>query len=156
MQEFIHLGNLSDALARSRSLGVAWVLAHQLRDQLPADTKNAVDAYALNKIVFRLGVKDAKEIATMTPALTTADFMALQPYGVYASLMRNGRDLGWVSGQTKSPPPAISDPIEILAASQKLYGVDPVRAWSSMCRPKMRQPHRMNRSDGARGRNHDS
>ena len=127
LQEFIHLGDndLSDALARSRSLGVAWILAHQFRDQLPTDTKNALDANALNKIVFRLGVKDAKEIAAMAPELTTEDFMTLQPFGIYASLIRNGRDLGWVSGQTKPPPPVISDPIEILAASQKRYGGDP-------------------------------
>lgn len=127
LQEFIHLGDndLSDALARSRSLGVAWILAHQFRDQLPIDTKNALDANALNKIVFRLGIKDAKEFAAMAPKLRAEDFMELQPFGIYAALIRNGSDLGWVSGQTKPPPPVVSNPIEILAASQTRYGADP-------------------------------
>jgi hypothetical protein len=127
LQEFLHLGDndLSDALARSRSLGVAWTLAHQFRDQLPGDTKNALDANALNKIIFGLGVKDAKEMAMMAPELSAEDFMTLEPYGIYASLMRNGRHLGWVSGNTKPPPPVVSDPIEILAMSQVRYGGDP-------------------------------
>src|SRR6185312_1092267 len=97
LQEFIHLGgnDLSDALARSRSLGVAWNLAHQFRDQLPTDTKNALDTNALNKIVFGLGAKDAREVAAMAPELVAEDFMTLPQYGIYASLMRNGRHLGW-------------------------------------------------------------
>lgn len=127
LQEFIHLGgnDLSDALARSRSLGVAWNLAHQFRDQLPADTKNALDANALNKIVFGLGAKDAREVAAMASALIAEDFMALPQYGVYASLMRNGRHLGWVSGETAPPPAVTSNPVEIVAASQSRYGRDP-------------------------------
>jgi hypothetical protein len=127
LQEFIHLGgnDLSDALARSRSLGVAWILAHQFRDQLPTDTKNALDANALNKIVFGLGAKDARELAAMSPELVAEDFMTLPQYGIYASLMRNGRHLGWVSGQTAASPEPTSDPIEIIAASQARYGSDP-------------------------------
>lgn len=127
LQEFLHLsGNdLSDALARSRSLGVAWNLAHQFRDQLPTDTKNALDANALNKIIFGLGAKDARELAAMAPELIAEDFMTLPQYGIYASLMRNGRHLGWVSGQTAAPPTPTSDPIEIIAASQARYGCDP-------------------------------
>jgi hypothetical protein len=124
LQEFIHLGgnDLSDALARSRSLGVAWNLAHQFRDQLPTDTKNALDANALNKIVFGLGAKDARELAAMAPELTSEDFMTLPQYGIYASLMRNGRHLGWVSGQTSPPPAVTSSPVDIIAASQARYG----------------------------------
>ncbi|GAA3734716.1 type IV secretory system conjugative DNA transfer family protein [Leifsonia bigeumensis] len=127
LQEFIHLGgnDLSDALARSRSLGVAWNLAHQFRDQLPTDTKNALDANALNKIIFGLGVKDAREVAAMAPDLIAEDFMTLPQYGIYASLMRNRRHLGWVSGQTAPPPAATSSPIEIIATSQARYGREP-------------------------------
>ncbi|WP_349902146.1 type IV secretory system conjugative DNA transfer family protein [Parafrigoribacterium humi] len=133
LQEFIHLGgnDLSDALARSRSLGVVWNLAHQFRDQLPTDTKNALDANALNKIVFGLGAKDAREVAAMAPELVAEDFMTLPQYGIYTSLMRSGRHLGWVSGQTLPPPATMSNTVEIVAASQARYGRDPEPATDS-------------------------
>lgn len=142
LQEFIHLGgnDLSDALARSRSLGVAWNLAHQFRDQLPADTKNALDANALNKIVFGLGAKDARELAAMAPDLIAEDFMTLPQYDIYASLMRKGRHLGWVSGQTSPPPAPTSDPVEIVAESRARYGRDPGPAESRTPSVDARRP----------------
>lgn len=142
LQEFIHLGgnDLSDALARSRSLGVAWNLAHQFRDQLPTDTKNALDANALNKIVFGLGSKDARDIAAMAPELIAEDFMTLPQYGIYTSLMRHGRHLGWVSGKTLAPPLLTSKPIEIIAASQARYGRDPEPAESTPRTPTSPKP----------------
>ena len=121
--EFLRLGgDLGDALARSRSLGVAWHLAHQFRDQFSPDTRAAVDANTLNKIVFTLGSKDARDVASMAPELEPADFMALDQYEIYAHLMNHGRRSGWVSGRTQAPPPVTSEPIEIIAASQARYG----------------------------------
>jgi hypothetical protein len=128
-QEFLHLGNdLSDALARSRALGMAWHLAHQYREQMPSDTRAAIDANALNKIVFGLGIKDAKDMAAMAAGLTPEDFMSLPPFEVYASLMRGGRRLGWVSGRTLPPSPVISSAVELIAQSQARYGQPEVPA----------------------------
>jgi hypothetical protein len=125
-QEFLRLGSdLSDALALSRSLGVAWHLAHQYRHQMPRETLSAIDANARNKIVFTLGIEDAKAMAAMTTNLSAEDFMSLPRHAVYASLMRRGRQLGWVSGQTLPPPPAISNPADIAALSQARYGRSP-------------------------------
>lgn len=122
-QEFVRLGNdLADALTRSRSLGVAWHLAHQFRDQLSPETRSAIDANALNKIVFTLGVKDAKELAAMAPELEADDFMALGRFEIYAHLVQAGSRVGWVSGRTAPAPPPTSDPVEIIAESQRRYG----------------------------------
>lgn len=126
VQEFLRLGggvsDLSDALARSRSMGVAWHLAHQYRGQLSPDMKTAIDANARNKIIFGLGVKDARDMADMAPELGPEDFMALPAYHVYATVLRRGQNLGWVSGQTLPPPKPTSDPIDLIAASQSKYG----------------------------------
>lgn len=124
-QEFLHLADISDALARSRSLGVAWHLAHQYREQLPVNVRAAIDTNALNKIVFGLGVKDAREMAAMTTDLTAEDFMALPQFSIYASLMRQGRRLGWVSGTALPPPPSTSRAVDLIAASQLRYGRTP-------------------------------
>ncbi len=122
-QEFLRLGgDLADALARSRSLGVAWHVAHQYRDQLPAEMRSAVDANARNKIVFVLGIKDAREMANMAPELVAEDFMALPKHEVYVNLMRDGEQTGWTSGVTLPPPPPISDPAALLARSRERYG----------------------------------
>lgn len=121
--EFLRLGGeLSDALARSRSLGVAWHLASQFRDQFSPEVRASVDANTLNKIVFALGSKDARDLAAMAPQLTADDFIALGQYEIYAHLVHAGRRLGWVSGQTLPAPVIVSDPVQILAASQAKYG----------------------------------
>lgn len=124
VQEYLRLGgdDLNDALARSRSLGVAWHGAHQYRSQLPAEMLNAFDANARNKIIYAPNIKDAKDVAAMAPDLTPEDFTKLPQYAVYARLMRHGRQLDWISAQTLPPPPATSDPVEIIALSQKRYG----------------------------------
>jgi hypothetical protein len=122
--EFLRHGgdDLADALSRSRSLGVAWHLAHQYREQLPPETRAAVDANARNKIIFSLGVKDAREMAAMASELEPEDFVALPRFHVYARLMRRGEQLPWLSARTLPPPPAISDPDDLIRRSSHLYG----------------------------------
>lgn len=122
-QEFLHLGGeLPDALARSRSLGVAWHLAHQYRDQLTPEVRAAIDANAHNKIAFSLGIKDAREMAAMAPGLDPEDFLALPRFHFYADLLNHGRHSGWVSGRTLPPPPEVSDANDLIARSQRRYG----------------------------------
>lgn len=47
LQDFLVLTDLNDALAQARSLGVGFTLAHQFRDQLPAEICAGVDANCL-------------------------------------------------------------------------------------------------------------
>jgi Type IV secretory system Conjugative DNA transfer len=125
-QEFLRLGHdLSDALARSRSLGVAWHLAHQYRAQMPAEMLAALDANARSKIVFGLTGKDAAVYAALASNLEAIDFASLPKFHIYASLMHGGEQRGWASGITLPPPDQTSNPAEIIAMSQVRYGREP-------------------------------
>lgn len=125
-QTFLHLdADLGEALEQSRSLKVAWHLAHQFRRQMPADLLAGIDANTRNKIVFALEHADAKAVASGS-SLQPEDFASLPPYGIYASLLSQGRQTGWISGKTLPPPEAISDPEEIIRESQVRYGSEPL------------------------------
>jgi hypothetical protein len=127
-QHFLHLdADLGEALEQSRSLRVAWHLAHQYRRQMPPDLLAGIDANTRNKIVFTLETADAKAVAGGS-GLAPDDFSQLPPYGVYASLLSRGRQTGWFSGRTLPPPPAISDPEAVLRESQARYGAAPTTA----------------------------
>lgn len=124
LQDYLSLPtDLSDALAQARGLGMALTLAHQYRDQLPAEIRAGIDANARNKIVFGLNSKDAKDFAAMALELTPEDFMSLPRYQVYASFQSGGRSTGWVRGRTLPPPPAIRNTAELKALSQSAYGI---------------------------------
>ncbi|MBN1461699.1 MAG: hypothetical protein JXA57_19385, partial [Armatimonadetes bacterium] len=56
------------------------------------------------------------------PNLEPVDFMLLPRFGIYAHLMTGGHSSGWISGQTTAASPAISDPVELKAASAEAYG----------------------------------
>ena len=123
LQDYLSLPtDLSDALAQARGLGLSLTLAHQYRDQLPANIRAGIDANALNKIVFGLNATDAKAMAAMAPELTPEDFMLLPRYQVYASLQAGGRATGWIRGKTLPPEKAIRMPAELKAMSQKRFG----------------------------------
>lgn len=121
-QHFLHLdADLGEALEQSRSLKVAWHLAHQFRRQMPPDLLAGIDANTRNKIAFTLDSADATAVATGSQ-LAPEDFMQLPPYEVYASLLSGGRQTGWFSGRTLPPPTAISSPDAVIRESQARYG----------------------------------
>jgi len=107
--------DFSDALAQARGLGVGITMAHQFREQLPLDIRAGVDANARNKICFGVNATDAKSMAAMAPELEPEDFMSLPRYQVYASFNNEGRNTGWVSGQTLK----MTRPINNVAALRK-------------------------------------
>jgi len=122
-QEFLRLGGeLPDALARSRSLGFAWTLAHQYRDQFSSEVRAAIDANARSKIAFALPASDARALQAMAPGLEVEDFMALPRFHFYAQLVQDGRPGSWISGRSHPAPPRTSDPDTIIATSQRNYG----------------------------------
>lgn len=124
VQDYLSLPtDLSDALAQARGLGVGMTLAHQYRDQLPTEIRAGVDANCLNKIVFGLNSKDARDMSAMAPELTTEDFMALPRYQIYTSFQSGGKNTGWVMGRALPPTPALRDPVELRAQSMENYGV---------------------------------
>lgn len=126
-QTFLHLdADLGEALEQSRSLRVAWHLAHQYRRQMPPDLLAGIDANTRNKIVFTLDHADAKAVASGS-TLAPEDFTQLQPYAIYASLLSSGTQTGWFSGRTLPPPASISSPAAVIRESLARYGADPVR-----------------------------
>lgn len=126
VQQYTHLPtSLSDALAQSRSLGVAWHLACQYRDQLPPAMRAAVDTNARTKICFAVGADDARDMARQAPELTAEDFLSLGTYEAYVNPVVGGQPAGWASVTTLPPPAPLSDPDDIRAASRDRYGRTP-------------------------------
>lgn len=129
-QNFLHIGDLAEALEQSRSLHVAWHLAHQHRRQMPADLMAGIDTNARNKIVFGLEGEDAGKTAALTASdgLIAQDFIQLPRYHVYVNLMSGGNRTGWFSGRTMAPATPTSDPLALIASSQARYGAAPTTA----------------------------
>lgn len=124
-QAFLHLdADLGEALEQSRSLRVAWHLAHQHRRQMPPDLLAGIDANAQNKVVFTLEQTDARAVAAGSQ-LEPEDFSRLPAYAVYASLLSGGRRTGWFSGRTLPPVGATGDPAAVIRESLTRYGADP-------------------------------
>ena len=120
-QHFLHLGDLAEALEQSRSLGVAWHLAHQHRAQMPDKLLHAIDANARSKIIFGLEDDEART-AARTTGLDGQDFTRLPPYEIYATLQNQGRRSGWFSARVLPPPKAISSAEAVLAEAAARYG----------------------------------
>ncbi|WP_051039544.1 type IV secretory system conjugative DNA transfer family protein [Microbacterium sp. B24] len=123
-QNFLHLGDLAEALEQSRSLGAAWHLAHQHRGQMPAKLLDAIDANARNKILFGQEDAEAKTAARLT-GLDAEDFSRLPPYEIYTSLQHHGTRTGWFSGRVLPPPKAVSSADAVIAEASARYGAKP-------------------------------
>lgn len=123
VQDYLALpGDLSDALAQARSLGIAFHLAHQYRAQLPPSLKAAVDTNARNKIIFGLSATDAAEVAKQAPGLESLDFQLLPRFHVCAHALYQGQPQPWTLARTLPLPPARDNAAEIKAASNRRYG----------------------------------
>ncbi|MCJ1707133.1 type IV secretory system conjugative DNA transfer family protein [Microbacterium sp. VKM Ac-2923] len=116
--------DLGEALEQSRSMNVAWHLAHQHRAQMPASLLAGIAANARNKIQFQADPTDAAAVTKYSP-LTPEDVMKLPPYHVYVDLVAGGVQSGWFSAATLPPPSAVSDPDCVLAESHARYGAQP-------------------------------
>lgn len=125
VHDFIHgiPGDLADALAQSRSLGVAWHMAHQYRAQLTTQMKGAIDANARNKICFGLSAPDARDMAATVDSLDPLDFIRLPRFATYSNTWIGGRATGWISATALPPTPSRHTAIDIKAASSHAYGV---------------------------------
>ena len=149
-QTFLHLdADLGEALEQSRSLRVAWHLAHQHRRQMPPELLAGIDANTRNKIVFTLESADAKAVAAGSD-LTPEDFTQLPPYAIYASLLASGRQTGWFSGRTLPPTETIADPEAVIRESLARYGADPRDAADGFTRTGGSSPTRQGPTRGAR------
>jgi hypothetical protein len=124
VQDYLRLpGDLGDALAQARGLGVGFTLAHQHLDQLPKGLRAAVLTNARSRVTFQLSQRDARELAAGTGgALATEDFQALPAYQAYASILSGGSPSGWVSLTTQPLTHVVRDPNTVRARSRARYG----------------------------------
>ncbi|GEK80129.1 type IV secretory system conjugative DNA transfer family protein [Agrococcus baldri] len=104
VQRYLHLPtSIDDALATSRSYGVAWHLALQGRSQVPASMALALELNARNQITFAASPNDARALARTTTKLTAEDFQSLGPFEIYANLVAGGAPAGWLAARTLPP-----------------------------------------------------
>lgn len=126
VQNYLHLPTpIDDVLATSRSYGVAWHLAHQYRDQLPAKLRSALDVNARSKICFALDADDARDLAKQAPTLTAADFQALGKHHIYTRLVAGGSPVAWCSALASPPLKTTGHAEHIRTASRKRWGAEP-------------------------------
>lgn len=124
LQDYLRLpGDLGDALAQARGLGVGFTLAHQHLGQLPKPLLAAVMANTRSRVAFHLPTSDAKAIATTTRGVLVAeDFETLPAFGAYASLLVKGQPAPWVSLAIRALSPVSVDPIRLRRLSAERYG----------------------------------
>lgn len=135
-QRFVHLPTaLDDALATSRSYGVAWIAAHQYRDQMSPALRSGFDANATSKLVFRSRPKDARDYAAMSATLDAEDFMSLDKYELYATLVHRDVQSPWFSARALSPKPELGFGDLIRERSRDLFGGEPGVAAPSRSAP---------------------
>ena len=114
--------DFEESFAMARSLGVGYTLAHQTLSQLPTSLKFAIEANCKNKIIFGLGMSDAREIARQTTELSAEDLHTLPPYQVYARVPMFANHYKWISGRTNPLPPASRDGAKLFLSSLLKYG----------------------------------
>jgi hypothetical protein len=123
VQRFLRLPtDLADALETSRSLGAAWAVAHQFREQLPASMRAAFEGNIRNRVAFQLNATDARAMAAGQTVLAPEDFSSLPAFHIYAQLMCGNSLQPWASGVTLPPPPHTSDAGDIRARSRRQFG----------------------------------
>lgn len=122
VQDYLRLpGDLGDALAQARGLGVGFTLAHQHLAQLPPSLKAGVLANARSRVCFQLAPDDARVIARDSN-LDPEDFTRLPAFEAYASLHVDGTTPGWASIRTQPLDLPTTDPAAIRRASAAHYG----------------------------------
>ena len=124
VQDYLRLpGDLGDALAQARGLGVGYTLAHQHLGQLPKSIHEAVIANARSRVVFQLSHRDAREFAAQTRGqLEPEDFESLPAFHAYAQLLSGNAAPPWVSLTTEPLGPPLRDPATVRARSSATYG----------------------------------
>jgi hypothetical protein len=122
-QTLLRLGDVENALAQARGLGVGFVLAHQTRSQLTPTLRSAVDGNARSKVVFQTGAEDGAALAKLLGGgLTATDLMALDRYETYQSLVVDGRVSPPMSVRTLPLGNALNDYDEVRSNSESKYG----------------------------------
>ena len=117
-------GDIADALAQARGLGLELVLAHQYLGQLPPALQAAVLGTVRSSIVFQLEHDDARILERrFAPALSADDLMGLRAYEIAARLCVDSQTRPPVTGRTLPLGEPIRDAFALTQASRERFGV---------------------------------
>lgn len=116
-------GQLSDALAQARGLGMYIVGAHQHRGQLSEEMLAGFDANLRSKLYFKSEDPDATVVAGRTAQLEAEDLRSLPKYEIYCNVMQDGESTGWLSGRTLPLAAPLRDANDLREHSRARYGV---------------------------------
>lgn len=141
VQDYLRLpGDLGDALAQARGLGVGFTLAHQHLGQLSPAIRDAVLANARSRVMFQLSARDARDLArTSRDQVEPIDLESLPTYSAYAALLVNGTPAPWVSLRAAPLGQASTDPAALRRQSAANYGV-PAAETDAVLRGLIEQP----------------
>lgn len=117
-------GDVADALAQARGLGLGFTLAHQYVGQLPSVLQTAVMGTVRSSIVFQLDHEDARTLERrFYPSLAPDDLMGLRAYEIAARLCVDGQTRAPVTGRTLPLEEPNRDAFALRQASREQYGV---------------------------------
>jgi type IV secretory pathway TraG/TraD family ATPase VirD4 len=119
---------LESALEISRSYGVGWALFGQGFYQMGSELADAIEINTKSRIVYATSAKEAKRIASASNALTASDIQELPQFEVYANLLTDQGQSGWMSGRTLTPPARLGNGRRIRAALKKRQSAAAARA----------------------------
>jgi hypothetical protein len=123
VQDYLRLGDIGDALATARSMGLSITAASQSFSQFSPSMREAFLTNARSRVAFQQSPKDARELAAMSRGqVEVDDLLALPAYRAYAQLLVDGTPAPWVSLSTRLMPPPSSDPAAIRELSRRTYG----------------------------------
>lgn len=123
-QDVLRMGDVADALAQARGLGLGLVLAHQYLGQLPPPVQAAVMGTARSSITFQLDHEDARTLERrFSPSLTADDLMGLRAYEVAARLCVDSQTRSPVTGRTLPLEEPVRDAFALTQASRERFGI---------------------------------
>jgi type IV secretory pathway TraG/TraD family ATPase VirD4 len=123
VQDYLRLGDIGDALAQARSMGLGIVAANQSFSQFSPSMREAFLTNARSRVAFQQSPKDARELTALSRGqVEVDDFLALPAYQAYAQILVEGTTAPWVSLSTRLMPPPTSDPSAIRELSRRTYG----------------------------------
>lgn len=124
-QEVLRIGgDIADALAQARGLGLKLTLGNQYLGQLTPTMQAAVLGTARSSMVFQLDHDDAKTMEhRFAPSLTADDLMGLRAYEVALRLCVDGQTRAPVTGRTVPLDEPIRDAFALTLASRERYGL---------------------------------
>ncbi|WP_405217755.1 type IV secretory system conjugative DNA transfer family protein [Agrococcus sp. Ld7] len=141
VQRYAHLPtSIEDALATSRSYGVAWHVALQGRSQVSTNLALALELNARNQISFAASPNDARALARTTSQLSAEDFQSLGRFAIYANLVVDGAPAGWFAARTLPPVAEAGNADLIRRRNQEAFAGDAAPTPTAPDSPKPSTP----------------